>query len=122
MGGVAIAGGRLKYFVDDCRPRIYCDPMLTPQLIKSFFSSFFGHIYLWHSFFFYLRNGKRIKTLSDNLINQTDDSLFNGYISSRQVRYQPDPHSRSAYYCAITCIREKEFNACQKKHSGIKQR
>ena len=67
-------------------------------------------------------NGKRIKTLSDNLINQTDDSLFNGYISSRQVRYQPDPHSRSAYYCAITCIREKEFNACQKKHSGIKQR
>ena len=63
-------------------------------------------------------NGKRIKNLSANLINPSDDSYFNGYISSRQVRYQPhDSYSRSAYYCAITCIRRKEFNVCRKKYS-----
>ena len=66
-------------------------------------------------------NGRRIKILSDNLFKQTDDSFFNGFISSRQVRYQSDPtYSKSTYYCAITYVRKKEFNACLKKYSDIK--
>ena len=61
-------------------------------------------------------NGKRIKHLSANLINQYDDSFFTGFISSRQVRYQPDPYSRLKYYCAVTYYRQEDFDACQKKY------
>ncbi|XP_028413417.1 acid sphingomyelinase-like phosphodiesterase 3a [Dendronephthya gigantea] len=61
-------------------------------------------------------NGKRIKHLSDNLISERDYSFFNSFISSRQVRHKPDSYSRSLFYCAITCIRKKEFDACRKKY------
>ena len=61
-------------------------------------------------------NGKRIKNLSDNLINQTDDSFFNGYINSRQVRYQPDPFSRFRLYCAVSHYDQADFDLCQKKY------
>jgi hypothetical protein len=61
-------------------------------------------------------NGKRIKNLSDNLINQTDDSFFNGYIASRQVRYQPDGYSRFRLYCAVAHYDQADFDACEKKY------
>ena len=61
-------------------------------------------------------NGKRIKILSDNLINQANDSFFNGYISSRQVRYQPDPYDRFKYYCAVAYYSQDDFDACRKKY------
>ena len=46
--------------------------------------------------------------------------LFNSFFSSRQVRGAADsihPYSKFLYYCAITCIRKKEFFACRKNHS-----
>ena len=61
-------------------------------------------------------NGKRIKHLSDNIINQFNDSYFNGFIASRQVHYQPDPFSRFEYYCAITFYSQEEFDVCRKKY------
>lgn len=61
-------------------------------------------------------NGKRIKHLSDNLINQAKDSFFTGFIGSRQVRYQPDPYSRFQLYCAVTYYRKEDFDACKKKY------
>ncbi|XP_028412957.1 sphingomyelinase phosphodiesterase D-like isoform X2 [Dendronephthya gigantea] len=61
-------------------------------------------------------NGKRIKHLSDNLISQTNDSFFIGFISSRQVRYQPDSFSRFKYYCAVTYYSQKDYDACNTKY------
>lgn len=62
-------------------------------------------------------NAMRIKYLSDNLINQTNDDIFTGFINSRQVRYQPDPFSRFIYYCAVRFSSLEDFNVCQKKYN-----
>lgn len=62
-------------------------------------------------------NAMRIKDLGDNLINQTNDDIFTGFINSRQVRYQPDPFSRFIYYCAVRFSSLEDFNVCQKKYN-----
>ena len=61
-------------------------------------------------------NAMRMKSLSDNFINQTSDDVFTGFINSRQVRYQPDPFSRFVYYCAVRYFSQEDFNECHKNH------
>ena len=61
-------------------------------------------------------DGQRIYELTQQLINQTSNAFWDGYITSRATHYQPDPYSRFQLYCAVREVFAENYEKCKNEY------
>lgn len=62
-------------------------------------------------------DANRIYELNEELINQTSNKFWKGYVFSRETNYQPVPYSRFQLFCAMRLVYKEDFNRCIEQYN-----
>ncbi|XP_068676058.1 sphingomyelinase phosphodiesterase D-like isoform X2 [Montipora foliosa] len=62
-------------------------------------------------------DAERINKLNQQLLSQTSNKVWKGYVFSRETNYQPMPYNRFTLYCAMRFVHFQNFHVCIKKYN-----